>query len=240
MPTLGDLLQKTLDREAIEQMGQRVDADERTTRRGVVASAAVLAEAMKNNARRRGGDRALYEAIERDHDGSVLERRSEVFSGQRDDDGMGILRHVLGENQDAAAGAVAQFAGLDKGKALQLLIMLAPLIMGVLGKMKKQGGIERPKSLPDIFGRGPVTRAPEPRSGGGGGIGDILGDILKGRGGGAEPQPEPRDQGGGLPDLGGVLEQILKGRGTGQSPSGGGGGPGCMSLLGPLLGGGGR
>ena len=64
MPTLGDLLQKTLDREAIEQMGQRVDADERTTRRGVVASAAVLAEAMKNNARRRGGDRALYEAIE--------------------------------------------------------------------------------------------------------------------------------------------------------------------------------
>ena len=28
--------------------------------------------------------------------------------------------------------------------------------------------------------------------------------------------------------------------GTGQSPSGGGGGPGCMSLLGPLLGGGGR
>ncbi|MGE0191008.1 MAG: DUF937 domain-containing protein [Planctomycetota bacterium] len=212
MPTLGDLLQKTLDREAIERMGQRVEADERATRRGVVASAAVLAEAMKNNARRRGGDRALYEAIERDHDGSVLERRDEVFAGQRDDDGMGILRHVLGENQDAAAGAVGQFAGLDKGKALQLLIMLAPLIMGVLGKMKKEGGIEQPKRLPDVFGRGPVL--PPPR----------------------EPDGTP----GSTPDLGGILEQILKGRGTGQSPSGGAGGPGCMSLLGPLLGGGGR
>ncbi len=213
MSNLGDLLEEALDQEALTRIGQRVGADPVATRRGVAASAAVLTEALRNNARRKGGDRALFEALRRDHDGSVLERRDDVFAGRRESEGQGILRHVLGENQDAAAGAIGQFAGLDKGKALQLLIMLAPLIMGVLGKMRTQKQVESPHGLPEIL------RGPKPTE-----------------------RPAPSEDGGlgGIPDPGGVLGDILKGRGTGQSPGGSGegaGAPGCMSLLGPLLGG---
>lgn len=203
MTTLADLLARTLDDDAIQKMGARVGADSARTDKAAKASAAVLFEALRNNARRPGGDRAIFDAIERDHDGSILDHTDDVVRGERDADGMGILRHVLGENQDRAAQAIGQFAGLDKGKALQLLIMLAPLIMGLLGKMKTQGKVDTPTRLPKVLER--------------------------------ERRPGP-DTGGGLPDLGGILGDILRGKGTGQAP----GGKGCMSLLGPLLGGLGR
>jgi hypothetical protein len=185
MTDLDDLFRRALDGAAIEKMGARVGADRARTTKATQASAAVLFEALRNNARKPGGDRALFEALERDHDGSILDRTDEVVAGESDADGLGILRHVLGENQDQAASAIGQFAGMDKGKALQLLIMLAPLIMGLLGKMKNQGQVESPRSLPKVLERDRRT-AP----GGAEGppdLGGILGDILRGKGTGQAP-----------------------------------------------------
>lgn len=54
--------------------------------------------------------------------------------------GMGeaILRHVLGGNQQRAAGGISRASGLDMGAILKLLPMLAPLIMAALGRMTQQ------------------------------------------------------------------------------------------------------
>lgn len=58
------------------------------------------------------------------------------------DDGMGILGHVLGGAQQRAAGGVARAGGIDGGSAMQLMAMLAPLIMSVLGRNAQQGGLD--------------------------------------------------------------------------------------------------
>lgn len=55
--------------------------------------------------------------------------------------GAGILGHILGDRQDAAAQAVSQRSGLDMGSVLKLLPILAPILMQVLGKVKNTNGL---------------------------------------------------------------------------------------------------
>jgi hypothetical protein len=58
------------------------------------------------------------------------------------DDGLGILGHVLGGAQQRAAGGVARAGGIDGGSAMQLMAMLAPLVMSVLGRNAQQRGLD--------------------------------------------------------------------------------------------------
>jgi hypothetical protein len=56
--------------------------------------------------------------------------------------GAGILKHVFGSKENAVAGAVAEASGLDAGQAVKLLAMVAPLVMGAIGKTKKAQGLD--------------------------------------------------------------------------------------------------
>lgn len=56
--------------------------------------------------------------------------------------GMAILGHVFGGSQPRAATGVAKAAGIDSGTAAQLMAMLAPLLMGALGKQTQQRGLD--------------------------------------------------------------------------------------------------
>ncbi len=58
------------------------------------------------------------------------------------ENGMAILGHVFGGSQPRAATGVARASGMDTGNAAQLMAMLAPLLMGALGKQAKQGGLD--------------------------------------------------------------------------------------------------
>jgi hypothetical protein len=56
--------------------------------------------------------------------------------------GMGILKHVLGGSQDRAANGVSQASGLSGQGAMALMAMLAPMVMGALGKMTASKGLD--------------------------------------------------------------------------------------------------
>ena len=208
MDSIRDLMQSVLGDDALRQMGERTGADPQATQKAVQVGIPVLLEMLRKNASKPGGAEDLLGAVERDHDGSVLESVGDIFSGARDDDGRGILRHILGDQEEQASEAVGQFAGLPKGKALQLLIMLAPMIMGWLGKMKQRGQVQQPRQLPEILGReGQQSQQGLPDLGG------VLGDILRGGGG--------QQQGGGYGQPAPQAQQA----------------PGCLSMLMGLLGG---
>lgn len=53
-------------------------------------------------------------------------------------DGSGILKHILGGKQSGAIDMISQKSGLDSSSAGSLLSMLAPLVVGALGKGKLQ------------------------------------------------------------------------------------------------------
>jgi hypothetical protein len=56
--------------------------------------------------------------------------------------GAGILRHVLGDRQDMAQQALAKTSGLDARSSNQLMTMLAPIVMGALGRAQRQQGLD--------------------------------------------------------------------------------------------------
>ncbi len=57
-------------------------------------------------------------------------------------DGGGILDHVLGEQKTGAAEQISKTSGISMGKVLPLMATLAPILMGMLGKTKRQTGTD--------------------------------------------------------------------------------------------------
>ena len=83
-----------------------------------------------------GGLGGLMGAVMGAMGGSQPAQRSPIESG------MAILGHVFGGSQPRAATGVARAAGMDSGTAAQLMAMLAPLLMGALGKQTQQRGLD--------------------------------------------------------------------------------------------------
>src|SRR6185503_8790738 len=102
------------------------------------------------------------------HDGSVLEDPS-YFDSYQEKDGAAILGHVFGGQTGAVQSKVSAVGGLNPAQGGQLLQMLAPLIMGYLGRQKSSGGLDI-GSLGQILGGGGSGGLQLP-----GGLGDILG-----------------------------------------------------------------
>ncbi|MFK8164527.1 MAG: DUF937 domain-containing protein [Lewinella sp.] len=57
-------------------------------------------------------------------------------------DGGGILDHVLGAQKEDVAKQVSENSGLSMGKVLPLMATLAPILMGILGKTKRETGMD--------------------------------------------------------------------------------------------------
>jgi hypothetical protein len=56
--------------------------------------------------------------------------------------GGGILDHVLGAQKEDVAKQVSENSGLSLSKVLPLMATLAPILMGILGKTKKDNGLD--------------------------------------------------------------------------------------------------
>jgi hypothetical protein len=55
-------------------------------------------------------------------------------------DGMAILGHIFGQKQQRVANGVGQVGGISAQQSQQLLAMLAPIVMAVLGRMMQGRG----------------------------------------------------------------------------------------------------
>ncbi len=55
--------------------------------------------------------------------------------------GAGILKHILGRRTQDTAEQIGQNSGIGTGNTLKMMAMLAPIVMGMLGKTKKQGNL---------------------------------------------------------------------------------------------------
>jgi hypothetical protein len=148
MPGLLDLLGSRLGGDAAQQMGARLGADSGTTSSAITAALPLLIGALAKNASSPDGARQLHDALERDHDGSALDR---LPLDQQGGNGDAILRHVLGERRGLAEQGIAQASGLDLAKVGPLLAMLAPVVMGALGRQRRENGLG-PSDLATMLG----------------------------------------------------------------------------------------
>lgn len=89
------------------------------------------------------GAAGLLGALDRDHDGSILDDVAGFLAGGGSlAGGAGILGHVLGGRQGNVESAVSRSSGVDLASVGKIMAMVAPLIMGALGKAKRQQGFD--------------------------------------------------------------------------------------------------
>jgi hypothetical protein len=172
MSGITDLLLSQLGGGQLGQLAQAVGASEGVTQKAVQAAIPALLGGLARNATASPeGASALASALDRDHDGSILDDVGGLLgafgggSGSSSSPlggllgaaagmmgggsqnaqagkGAGIMKHVFGGKQAGIEGAVGQASGLDLGQAASLMTMLAPMVMGALGKAKKEQGLD--------------------------------------------------------------------------------------------------
>jgi hypothetical protein len=142
-PLIG-MLASQLGGPVIQQISQQIGANEGTTQSAVGMALPMLLSAFGNQAGTPDGANAIHQATQQ-HDGSILDNVM-GFVGNAGAASMGsaLLGQVLGGGtHNAMADTISQNTGLESGAANQLLGILAPLVMGALGKSsQEQGGLD--------------------------------------------------------------------------------------------------
>jgi hypothetical protein len=196
----------------------KLGVDEATVRSAVDEALPALLVGMGANATDPAGAASLEEAVAQ-HDPKLLQ--GGVNLGDVDEaDGEKIVRNVFGGNTDQVVNALDTKSSSGIGAVVvKLLPILAPIVLSFLAG-KFQNRQQTPQARTDAGGG----------SGTGGGIADILGGLIGGRG---APGGGGSAGSGGLGDL---LGGLLGGAASGGSGSGGGLG----DILGGLVGNGKR
>lgn len=179
----------------------------------LAVAAPLVISYLRNKSKDANEAEALNNALNKDHDGSILDDPSQADA--RQDEGNSILSHIFGGDKGAVENNLSQTSGISIDKIGPILAMLAPVIMGYIGKQKQENNVGA-GGLSDLLGgilgnaQGQAQASDNPlgnilgsvlggsQSSSGGGIGDLLGGLLGGN--------DDKKQGGGLGDiLGGFL-----------------------------------
>lgn len=160
MSDLMDLFQGQIGNVLAQQAARTLGIeDQNQAEHAVDSTITTLLNAISRNVSTADGAAGLAGALERDHDGSILDDITGFLGGTKQAEntsmlnGAGILKHVLGGKQNIAVEMLGKMTGLDKSKNGQLLMMMAPVVLGMLGKQKKENNLDQTK-LADLVVRG--------------------------------------------------------------------------------------
>jgi hypothetical protein len=153
MFSLQDLLGEQQGSEAVEQISQNVGADQSAVNSAIQMALPAILGGLAQNASTPQGSESLNNALEQHHDGGILDNLgglgSMIFGGGQQQtapspqvDAGGILGHIFGSQQGQVAEQVSQNTGLNTGQTAQILMMLAPIVMGYLGRQKQQQNLD--------------------------------------------------------------------------------------------------
>jgi hypothetical protein len=151
MPSILDALSARLDEGALTQLSTRLGANEDATSKAIAAAVPLLLGALAKNASEGDGAQQLHQALVKDHDGSALDNPVVVADEAQLRDGDAILGHVLGDRRSIAEQGISRASGLDLSKVGPLLAMLAPLVMGALGRARTERNLD-PGGLGQVLG----------------------------------------------------------------------------------------
>lgn len=149
MFSLEDLLGQQQGNEAVNQVSQQVGAEPSLVNSAIQMALPTILNSLANNAATPEGAQSLNNALEKDHSGGILDNlgglAGMIFGGgqaTRQTDAGGILGHILGGNQGNVTQQISNQSGLNVGQVAQILMFLAPIVMGYLGKQKQQNNLD--------------------------------------------------------------------------------------------------
>ena len=142
MNALTQMITQHLGGSAIKVIAQRLGVSESTANTAVQIGVPLILAALARNASQPNGAASLHEAINNDHDGSILDNVMPYLDDPQSENGAGILGHIFGGEQPAIANNLAGATGLDQGSASNLLETLAPLVMGAVGQTQQRNDLD--------------------------------------------------------------------------------------------------
>ena len=146
---------------AASQLAQRLGISESTAQTAVQLAVPVIVAALARNASQPQGAQDLHQAVASDHDGSILDQLTSYLGNPQAANGSGILGHVLGGERPAVESKLAQATGMDQNSAGSLLEMVAPLVMGAVGREQQQNGLD-PNGLSQFLAQQQQAQPAEP------------------------------------------------------------------------------
>jgi len=137
-----DLLMRQFTGPLVSQVSRKIGADEDTTRKAISVAVPLLIAALARNSSQTKGVKALHRVLDNDHDGGIFDNPMGFLANPQPAKGAGILRHTLGGRRNAVEKRIAQGTGLDADASGQLLEIIAPMVMGALGRTQQQQGFD--------------------------------------------------------------------------------------------------
>lgn len=139
--SLLESLTSQISGQALEGLSRQLGADQGTTQSAISAALPMIIGAMARNTQSQDGAASLANALDKDHDGGILDNLSGFLGSPDNGPGGAILGHVFGQKRSGIEAGLSQMTGLNSGQAGTLLENLAPLVMGYLAKQKSQQGL---------------------------------------------------------------------------------------------------
>jgi hypothetical protein len=151
MFSLEELLGQQQGSQAVDQISQTVGAQPSLVNSAIQMALPALINGLANNAATPQGAESLNNALEQ-HDGGILDNlgglggiASAILGGGQSSPQLnagGILGHILGGSQSNVTQQISNQSGLGMGQVAQILMMLAPIVMGYLGRQKQQNNLD--------------------------------------------------------------------------------------------------
>jgi hypothetical protein len=138
-----DMLQGHLDQSAVEQVSRQLGVSPATAQTAIAAALPMVLGGMARHASSPDGAAAIHQAA-LTHQDALDNVPTLLRAGPPADLGGaqgGLLGRILGGHQQTVQQGVQQASGLDPQKARQLLLILAPIVMGALAR--RQFGRQR-------------------------------------------------------------------------------------------------
>lgn len=162
MFSLQDLLGQQQGSQAVDQISQTVNAEPGLVNSAIQMALPALINGLANNAATPQGAESLNNALNQ-HDGGILDNLGGLGSlagailggGQPASPQLnagGILGHILGGSQGQVTQQISNQSGLNAGQVAQILMILAPIVMGYLGRQKQQNNLDA-GGLSDMLGQ---------------------------------------------------------------------------------------
>ena len=187
MSSIMEALAGQLSGDAVGRISRELGVSEGQTSQAISGALPMLFGALAKNSQTPDGLGALASAIDRDHDGSILDDLAGFLgdSQAHGTTGAGILRHVLGSRQADVQGSLSRTSGLDSNNAAKLLTMLAPLVLAALGKQRRGNRLDDAGLAALLGGEQERAVSRQPGMGVLGGLldrdgdGDMMDDVAK-------------------------------------------------------------
>lgn len=146
--SLMDFLSDQIGDNQVDEIAQSLGASKEQTESAIGMALPTLLGAIAKKAENDDGVAEIDDALH-EHDGSIFEQLSgatgsatagiQALGGT----GGGLLGNILGGRQNKVETGIEKASGLSGGQVSSLLGMLAPLVMGAIGKRKKTEDMDR-------------------------------------------------------------------------------------------------